>query len=135
MTEKAVALPSKIPTLRLMPMPADTNTEGDIFGGWVMSQVDVAGGIAAMCRSRGRVTTVAVDSFIFKQPISVGDVVSFYANVVKVGRTSISVDVLVIAKRHPEKPINVRVTEARLTYVALDKEGNKREIPPELKVA
>ena len=121
----------KMPALRVMPMPADTNPSGDIFGGWVMAQVDIAGALAAMQRARSRVATVAVNSFLFKQPISVGDVVSFYADVVKVGRTSVTVDVLVIAERHPEHPITVKVTEATLTYVALNADGTKREIPTE----
>ena len=129
MTEQIATPPPKAPVLRVMTMPADTNPAGDIFGGWVMAQADIAGGIAAMQRARGRVATVAVNSFLFKQPISVGDVVSFYAEIVKVGRTSITVDVLVIAERHPEHPITVKVTEASLTYVALDKNGNKREVP------
>jgi acyl-CoA thioesterase YciA len=130
MTDQIVTPPAKMPVLRLMPMPADTNPAGDIFGGWVMAQVDIAGGIAAAQRARSRVATIAVNSFQFKQPISVGDVVSFYAEVVKVGRTSVTVDVLVIAERHPENPVTVKVTEATLTYVALDAAGNKRELPP-----
>lgn len=131
MNEQIAASPRTQPVLRLMTMPADTNPAGDIFGGWVMAQVDVAGGIAAMQRARGRVATVAVNSFLFKQPISVGDVVSFYAEIVKVGRTSVTVDVLVIAERHPDHPVTVKVTEATLTYVALNKDGSKREIPAE----
>jgi acyl-CoA thioesterase YciA len=130
MAEQIITPPAKIPVLRLMTMPADTNPSGDIFGGWVMAQVDVAGGIAAAQRARSRVATVAVNSFQFKQPISVGDVVSFYADIVKTGRTSITVDVLVVAERHPENPVTVKVTEATLTYVALDAAGNKRELPP-----
>lgn len=130
MTDQIVTPPAKMPVLRLMTMPADTNPAGDIFGGWVMAQVDIAGGIAAAQRARSRVATIAVNSFQFKQPISVGDVVSFYAEIVKVGRTSVTVDVLVIAERHPENPVTVKVTEATLTYVALDAAGNKREVPP-----
>ena len=129
MTDHIASLPPEMPMLRVMTMPADTNPAGDIFGGWVMAQVDIAGGIAAARRARGRIATVAVNSFLFKQPISVGDVVSFYADIVKVGRTSITVNVRVIAERHPEHPITVKVTEATLTYVALDKDGNKREVP------
>ena len=129
MTEHLVPLPEKQPVLRVMPMPSDTNPSGDIFGGWVMSQVDVAGGIAAARRARGRVATVAVNAFLFKQPISVGDVVSFYADIVKVGRTSVTVEVLVIAERHPEHPVTVKVTEATVTYVALNRDGSKREVP------
>lgn len=126
-----VTLPDRNPVLRVMPMPADVNQSGDIFGGWVMAQVDIAGGVAAMKRARGRVATVAVNSFLFRQPISVGDVVSFYADIVKVGRTSITVDVQVFAERNPAQPVVVRVTEAILTYVALNKDGSKRDVPPE----
>jgi len=122
--------PDREPTLRVMPMPADLNPKGDVFGGWIMAQVDVAGAIPAMRRAQGRVATVAVNSFLFKQPVSVGDLVSFYAEVSSVGRTSVTVDVEVYAERHPENPLVVKVTEARLTYVALSEEGIKREIPP-----
>jgi acyl-CoA thioesterase YciA len=117
-------------TLRMMPMPADTNPHGDIFGGWVMAQVDIAGGVAAMRRARGRVATVAVNAFTFKQPVSVGDVLSFYTEVVRVGRTSITVDVVVVAERNPADLHTVKVTEATLTYVALDESGQKRAVPP-----
>jgi acyl-CoA thioesterase YciA len=129
MTEQVTRLPDDQPVLRVMPMPADLNPSGDVFGGWVMAQVDIAGAIPAMKRARGRIATVAVNSFLFKQPISAGDVVSFYAEVVKVGTSSITVDVQVYAERHPEAPITVKVTEARLTYVALDAAGNKRPVP------
>ena len=131
MSEIPVQLPDSQPTLRLMTMPSDLNPNGDVFGGWVMSQVDIAGGVAAMRRARGRVTTVAVNAFQFKQPISVGDVVSFYSTITKVGRTSITVDVAVYAERNFFKPITVKVTEAILTYVAIDASGEKREVPPE----
>ncbi|MBK7662126.1 MAG: acyl-CoA thioesterase [Candidatus Methylophosphatis roskildensis] len=122
-------LPDTQPTLRVATMPADTNPAGDIFGGWIMAQVDIAGGVVASQRSRGRVATVAVNAFVFKQPVSVGDVVSFYAEVVGVGRTSMTVDVEVFALRHPTDPVVVKVTEATLTYVAVDAKGQKREIP------
>lgn len=115
--------------LRVTPMPADVNSNGDIFGGWVMSQVDIAGGVTAAQRARGRVATVAVNAFHFKQPISIGDVVSFYTRVEKVGRTSITVHVEVIAERNPNAPVVVKVTEATLTYVAIDSGGVKREMP------
>lgn len=124
-----VPIPERMPTLRVMPMPADTNPNGDVFGGYVMAQVDVAGGIAAMRRARGRVATVAVNAFQFKQPVSVGDVLSFYTDIVAVGRTSITIKVDVIAERNPCHPINVKVTDATLTYVAIDHDGEKREIP------
>jgi acyl-CoA thioesterase YciA len=116
--------------LRVVPLPADVNANGDIFGGWVMSQVDIAGGVAAAQRARGRVATVAVNAFRFKQPISIGDVVSLYARIERVGRTSITVHVEVIAERDPTAPVVVKVTEATLTYVAIDRSGVKREIPP-----
>jgi len=121
-----------MPALRLMPMPADLNPAGDVFGGWIMSQVDIAGALPAIKRARSRVATVAVNSFTFKQPISVGDVVSLYADIIKVGRSSITVDVNVYAERNPENPIVVKVTEAVLTYVALDANRNKIEVPPEI---
>ncbi len=124
-----VVMAGQEPVLRVMPMPADVNAAGDIFGGWVMAQVDIAGAIPAMRRARGRIATVAVNSFLFKQPISVGDVVSFYAKIVNTGRTSITVDVQVFAERNPAHPIVVKVTEATLTYVCLNADGSKREVP------
>ncbi|HMV19945.1 MAG: acyl-CoA thioesterase [Betaproteobacteria bacterium] len=114
-----------------MPMPADLNQYGDVFGGWVMAQVDVAGAIPALRRAQGRVATVSVNCFQFKQPVSVGDVVSFYARIVRVGKTSITVDVEVYAQRNYADPITVRVTQAQLTYVAIDSGGEKRDVPPE----
>jgi acyl-CoA thioesterase YciA len=117
------------PTLRVVPMPADANFSGDIFGGWVMSHVDIAGSIPATRLARGRVATIAVNSFVFNQPVLVGDVVSFYAAVVKVGRTSITVDVKVYAQRNPVKEECVKVTEATLTYVAVDENGRPRVVP------
>jgi acyl-CoA thioesterase YciA len=113
-------------------MPADLNQNGDVFGGWVMAQVDVAGAIPAMRRARGRVATVSVNSFQFKQAISVGDIVSFYADIARVGTTSITVRVEVYAERNYSDPIIVKVTEAELTYVAIDASGNKRALPPEI---
>jgi acyl-CoA thioesterase YciA len=93
--------------------------------------VDVAGAIPAMRRARGRVATVSVNSFLFKQPVSVGDVVSLYAEIVKIGRTSITVSVEVYAERNYTSPVTVKVTEAQLTYVAIDSQGGKRDVPPE----
>jgi acyl-CoA hydrolase len=116
--------------LRVMPMPADLNPAGDVFGGWVMSMVDIAGALPAIRRARSRVVTVAVNSFAFKQPVSVGDIVSFYGEVVAVGRSSLTVDVHVVAERNPAAPEVVKVTEARLTYVAVDADGTKRLIGP-----
>jgi acyl-CoA thioesterase YciA len=119
------------PILRVMPMPADVNIHGDIFGGWIMSHVDIAGGIAAMRRAGGRVATVAVNSFVFKQPVFMGDVVSFYAEIVRVGRTSVTVDVSVYAQRDPNNVAAVKVTEAVLTYVATDPDRRPRPVDPE----
>ncbi|TVT45309.1 MAG: acyl-CoA thioesterase [Denitromonas halophila] len=116
--------------LRVMPMPADTNPTGDVFGGWIAAQVDIAGAIPARRRACGRVATISIDSFLFKQPVSVGDLLSFYATIVKEGRTSITIAVEVYAERHPEDPVVVKVTEAKLTYVSVDNEGKKRPLPP-----
>jgi acyl-CoA thioesterase YciA len=113
------------PTLRVVPMPSDANYTGDIFGGWIMSQVDIAGSIPAIELAKGRVATVAVNSFVFKQPVMIGDVVSFYAKVVRVGNTSITVDVEVYARRRALLEA-VKVTEATLTYVAVDDERRPR---------
>lgn len=129
--DEKVSLPNKDPTLRVVPMPADANQHGDIFGGWVMSQVDVAGALPAARRARGRVATVAVNSFVFKQPVMVGDVVSFYSVITHVGRTSVTVDVQVYAERNPGKMICVKVTEACLTYVSVGPDRRPRELPPE----
>lgn len=118
----------KEPTLRVVPMPADENQHGDIFGGWIMAQVDIAGSVAAVRLARGRVATVAVNSFQFKQPVFVGDLVSFYAEVVRVGRTSITVNVEVYAQRRPEREMAVKVTEATLTYVAVDENRRPRVV-------
>jgi acyl-CoA thioesterase YciA len=119
----------KQPALRVMPMPADANQHGDIFGGWIMAQVDIAGGTAAGRVARGRVATVAVKEFVFKQPVQIGDVLSFYADVVRIGNTSITVTVEVYAERSPADPKVVKVTEATLTYVAIDPGGRPRPVP------
>ncbi len=84
-------LPETMPTLRVMPMPSDANIHGDVFGGWIMAQVDIAGSLPAVKRANGRVATVAVNSFVFKNPVLVGDLLSFYADIVKVGTTSVTV--------------------------------------------
>jgi acyl-CoA thioesterase YciA len=128
-TGSEVSLPSASPTLRVAPMPADANFHGDIFGGWIMSQVDIAGAIPASRRARGRVATVAVNSFTFKQPVLIGDVVSFFATIVREGRTSITVDVQVYAQRNPRDEITVKVTEATLTYVAVGDDRRPRDLP------
>ncbi|MEO5691915.1 MAG: acyl-CoA thioesterase [Usitatibacter sp.] len=124
-------LPDDQPVLRIVPMPADTNAHGTIFGGWVMAQVDIAGSIPAWDRAKGAVVTVAVNSFVFRQPVFVGDIVSFYARVLKVGRTSVTVDVEVYAQRGRSSGVHevVKVTEAQLTYVAVDEQRKPRAMP------
>ncbi len=117
------------PVLRVVPMPSDENQVGDIFGGWIMSQVDIAGSIPALRRAKGRVATVAVNSFQFKELVFVGDLVSFYADVVRVGHTSITVNVEVYAQRNPEKEECFKVTEATLTYVAVGDDRKPRVVP------
>ncbi|MDH2918673.1 MAG: acyl-CoA thioesterase [Sideroxydans sp.] len=124
-------LPKREPTLRVAAMPSDANYTGDIFGGWLMGQVDIAGSIPAVQRAKGRVVTVAVNSFIFKQPLFVGDIVSFYTEIIKVGTTSISVDVEVFVQRNPAKPECLKVTEATLTYVAVGEDRRPRALPVE----
>ena len=123
------------PTLRVVPMPSDTNSAGDIFGGWIMAQADIAGSVVASRRARGRIVTVAVNAFQFRKPVFVNDLVSFYAEVVRVGRSSITVDVVVYAERARHKGEwageCVKVTEATLTYVAIDDQRLPREVPPE----
>jgi acyl-CoA thioesterase YciA len=118
----------KDPILRVAPMPRDSNQSGDIFGGWIMAQVDIAGSVTAARVARGRVVTVAVNSFQFKQRVFVGDLISLYAEVVRVGRTSITVNVEVYAQRRPEREEVVKVTEATLTYVAVDENHQPRVV-------
>jgi acyl-CoA thioesterase YciA len=126
---ESVTLPDRQPALRVVPMPSDANQNGDIFGGWVMSQVDIAGSVPAARRARGRVATVAVNSFVFREPVMIGDLVSFYADITREGRTSITVTVEVYAQRNPTDVICVKVTEASLTYVAVGADRRPRELP------
>jgi acyl-CoA thioesterase YciA len=129
---RGLRLPNgRVPALRVVPMPADANQNGDIFGGWIMSHVDIAGGTVASRVARGRVATVAVNAFVFKQPVQVGDVLSFYADVVKIGNTSVRINVEVYAERGRADTRVVKVTEATLTFVAIDGEGQPRPIPKE----
>lgn len=116
--------------LKVVPMPADCNAYGDIFGGWVMAQVDVAGSILPVRHADGRVATVAVRQFVFKQPVKVGDLLSFYACITHVGHTSITVDVEVLAERLHKQGRYIKVTEATVTYVAIDDDGNPKTVPP-----
>jgi acyl-CoA thioesterase YciA len=117
--------------LKVIPMPADCNANGDIFGGWVMAQVDLAGAVLPARYVRGRMVTVAVNQFVFKQPVRVGDILSFFSHVTRVGNTSITVEVEVFAERILAQGEYVKVTEASLTYVAIDLEGRPRQIPRE----
>ncbi len=123
--------PGREPALRTFAMPADANPNGDIFGGWLMAQMDLAGAVAALRRARGRVATVAVDAMTFHKPVFVGDLVSCYAEVVKVGRSSMTVTVETFVERRASRAIE-KVTEATFTYVAIDAEGRPRPVdaPP-----
>ena len=112
-------------------MPADSNANGDIFGGWVMAQVDLAGAVLPARYVRGRMATVAVNEFVFKQPVRVGDILSFFASLTRIGRTSITVKVEVYAERNPADLQVVKVTEANLTYVAIDAKGQPRPVQAE----
>jgi len=116
--------------LKVIPMPADSNANGDIFGGWVMAQVDLAGSVLPARYTKGRMATVAVNQFIFKQPVRVGDILSFYSEVTRIGRTSVTVMVEVFAERFQSQGQYVKVTEASVTYVAIDDAGRPRPIPP-----
>lgn len=120
----------KIPQMRVVPMPADANMYGDVFGGWIMAQVDLAGAVCATRRANGRVVTVAVNSFLFKQPVFIGDLLSIYAEIVKIGNTSITVNVECYAERNRLEVELVKVTEATLTYVATDGDRRPRQLPP-----
>ncbi len=122
-------LPHEDPMLRVIPMPGDANAYGDVFGGWIMAQVDLAGAVRATRRANGRVATVAVNSFVFKEPVFVGDLLSFYARIVRTGRTSVTVDVAVYAERSRMLGDVVKVTEATLVYVATGPDRRPRPLP------
>jgi len=133
-TEKISPLNVQLPTdeelvLKVIPMPADSNANGDIFGGWVMAQVDLAGSVIPARYTQGRMATVAVNEFIFKQPVRVGDILSFFSKLVRIGRTSITVKVEVYAERSSNQGHYIKVTQASVTYVAIDEEGRPRPIP------
>jgi acyl-CoA thioesterase YciA len=114
--------------LKVIPMPADCNQSGDIFGGWVMAQVDLAGAVLPARYVNGRIATVAVNEFIFKQPVKVGDILSFFSSVHRIGNTSITVKVEVFAERFSLQGVYLKVTEALVTYVAIDAHGKPRTI-------
>jgi acyl-CoA thioesterase YciA len=115
--------------LKVIPMPADCNANGDIFGGWVMAQVDLAGSVIPARYAEGRIATVAVNEFIFKQPVRVGDILSFFSELTRIGRTSMTVKVEVYAERFRSQGRYIKVTEANLTYVAIDDNGQPRPVP------
>lgn len=124
-------MPDKLGKLciKVVASPADTNAYGNIFGGWIMSQIDIAGFIATRDLDNGRMSTVAVNSMVFKNPVKVGDIVCCYCNVTKIGNTSITVDVEVVAKRTIQhKMQDIHVTSATITYVAVNEEGIKRKL-------
>ena len=126
---ESVALPTdKELVLKVIPMPGDCNANGDIFGGWVMAQVDLAGSVIPARHTQGRMATVAVNEFIFKQPVRVGDILSFFSEVTRLGRTSVTVKVEVYAERFRSQGRYIKVTEASVTYVAIDDQGRPREI-------
>ncbi len=130
MTESA--LPDRQPTLRVVAMPGDVNALGSVFGGWIMAQVDIAASIPAIRHAKGKVATRAVNSFEFREPLFVGDVVSFYADLVRIGKTSLTVDVEVYAERLRQGARqSIKVTQAQLTFVALDEQGRPRSIEPQ----
>jgi len=115
------------PAIRTMPLPRDANASGDIFGGWILSQMDLAGGIVAAERAGGRTVTVAVEGMKFHRPVFVGDTVSCYAQIVRTGRSSITIDVETVARRR-HMPEEVTVTEGLFTYVAVDENGDPRAV-------
>ena len=117
--------------IRVMATPADTNPSGDIFGGWLMSQVDIAGSIIARRHAQGRIVTVAVDSFQFRNPVFVGDVISCYASITRIGKTSLTINVRAFAERQGKSHNTHLVTEADLTYVAVDEQRRPRPLPEE----
>ena len=129
-SSEPVALPAdKELVLKVIPMPGDCNANGDIFGGWVMAHVDLAGAVLPARHAKGRMATVAVNEFVFKQPVRVGDILSFFSSVTRIGRTSITVQVEVYAERIANQGEYIKVTQALLTYVAIDDDGRPRPIP------
>ena len=136
-TPKSRAPSVQLPTdqelvLKVIPMPGDCNANGDIFGGWVMAHVDLAGSVVPARYAGGRMATVAVNEFVFKHPVRVGDILSFFAKLTRIGRTSITVKVEVFAERYGSQGEYTKVTEASLTYVAIDEAGVPREVPHKL---
>jgi acyl-CoA thioesterase YciA len=129
LTDAAAELPQGELAVRLIAMPADTNANGDIFGGWVLSQMDQAGGIAAVERAQGRVVTVAIEAMTFIRPVRVGDVLCVYTSVEKVGRTSMKIHIEAWAQRF-RSHLTEKVTDGAFTFVAIDEDGRPRAVPP-----
>ncbi len=130
MTKINVRLPiGKQPAIKIVAMPKDANAGGSIFGGWIMSQIDIAGAVPALERAQGKIVTVAVNSIEFHEPIFIGDLISCYAEVIKTGCTSITIKVEVYAERYLSNRQTVKVTEAELIYVALDENRKPRKLP------
>lgn len=133
MTDTQNPLNTQLPTdkelvLKVIPMPADCNGNGDVFGGWVMSQVDLAGSVLPARHAKGRMVTVAVNEFIFKQPVRVGDILSLFSSITHVGNTSVTVEVEVYAERFLNQGRYIKVTQAKLTYVAINEQGKPRSV-------
>jgi len=120
--------PTGDPAIRTLAMPADTNPNGDIFGGWLLAQMDIGGGVVAVARAGGRAATIAIDAMTFLKPVQVGDIVSVYAEVVHIGRTSLKVRVQAWAKR-ARGDLEELVTEGTFTYVAIDENRRPRPVP------
>jgi acyl-CoA thioesterase YciA len=118
------------PALRTVAMPKDANSNGDIFGGWLLAQMDIAGAVAAMRRARCRVATVAVQTMSFHHPVLIGDLVSCYAEIARIGRTSLTINVETWVERHFGGSVE-KVTEGVFTYVAIDAAGKPQPVPPE----
>jgi acyl-CoA thioesterase YciA len=132
-SESTVMPTDKELVLKVIPMPADSNANGDIFGGWVMAQVDLAGSVIPARIAKGRIATVAVNQFIFKQAVKIGDLLSFFAEVERIGTTSVTVKVEVYAQRMRQPEQTIKVTEANVTYVAIDMDGKPRPLPADTK--
>ncbi|MBT8141521.1 MAG: acyl-CoA thioesterase [Gammaproteobacteria bacterium] len=129
-TKREQPIPRGIPTVRMMAMPADTNWLGDIFGGWLMSHADIAGAVLAYRRAEGKVVTVAVNNFLFLEPVFIGDIVSFYAEIDQIGTTSITMNIDILSER-PDVAgpyENIRVATANITYVHIDADGNPDKV-------
>ncbi len=130
MSQPVMGQPSGQPAIRTVAMPADTNSNGDIFGGWLLAQMDLAGGLVAIRRAKGRVATIAVDGMKFIRPVAVGDEVSLYATIHEIGRTSMKISIEAWSRNRDETHMK-KVTEAIFVFVAIGEDRRPREVPPE----